>query len=248
MANRVKGFIDIHSHILPAMDDGAADMAEAADMLKIAAREEITAMVATPHFVPGISETDYVRVIQAVNGLNDLCSGVAPAITVFPGNELYLIRGAFDSIKTGRCLTLAGSRCVLCELSMSEYPCEECLNELELLLKGGYIPILAHPERYQWLPVHTGFLSAYIKKGCQLQINAGSILGRFGRTAQKMAAYLLAEEMISYAASDCHDTRDRKPGMKEAFHKLSTRYGAKTAEKLTIHQPKSIMEKTRPKF
>ncbi len=212
--------IDIHNHILYGTDDGAADLQEAVEMAQIACREGITAIVATPHFridrhndSPETLRTRLEEIRQAVKKL-----GIP--LTLYLGHELYYGDGAEEALEEHRVCTMHGSAFILVEFS----PDEEYTyirNAVDHLMGLGYLPIIAHAERYRCMVNNPGYLWELRNMGSKIQINAASVIsGPFRRFTRR----LLDEELVDYLATDAHGSRERKPEMKRCRAYLYRKY------------------------
>jgi protein-tyrosine phosphatase len=151
-------------------------------------------------------------------------------IILYTGNELYLIRGAYDSVKRESCLTLAHSRYVLCEFPMTEPPGDDSLYELEMLISSHYVPILAHAERYEWFAKEFDLFHALMERGCLFQVNSGSIKGLYGKSVCMNAEKLLDADMVAFINSDSYDVLKRKPLMKDTNEWITRKYDIWRAE------------------
>ena len=138
--------IDIHSHILPGIDDGAGDAEAALGMARIALKDGISKMIATPHFIPGEIENTAEAVHNKCLEFKRLLAAEGIGLEIFPGTEVFITPDTPELIEGGGVCTLAGSRYVLLELPMMSVPgyTGEVLYRLQL---NGYIPIIAHPEQ-----------------------------------------------------------------------------------------------------
>ena len=230
--------IDIHSHILYGLDDGAQDQATSLAMLRIAAESGTTDIVATPHsdnqfeFQPEL----IVERIQELTGL----SGGVPKI--HRGCDFHL---SIDNVQA--CLrdptrfTINGLGYLMVEFAESVIPpsTEEIFRQFASL---GITPVITHPERNPLLQESTPRLRAWIDNGCILQVTAQSLTDRFGKAAQKTAWSWLQKGMVHVIASDAHDTQHRPPRLDFARELLTERLGADTAMLLLEDNPRAVIE------
>lgn len=226
--------IDIHSHILPGLDDGAGDMRESLKMLDMARRQGITDVIATPHY-SGYFHNDDLQMIRK------LCRKVQSqaekrqqsGVRIWSGQEIMYSEDSLQKLQTGRLLTLADSRYVLIEF-IPCVPYSYILNAVQNLTENGYHPILAHVERYQTL---NEFEKMYrLKKaGAFLQINFRSVGGRWYDPLTRWCRQLLRAGLVDFMGTDMHNTDTRKPDTKAAAEwihkKLSLSYEAEILEK-----------------
>lgn len=204
--------IDLHCHPLPFLDDGAADWEASLEMARAAAADGVTQWVATPHWTgqPGEAE----RVEATRQELLQRLREAAIPLRVHSGNEVVLVPNLPDALKAGQALTLAGSSYILLETAQFEQGAY-IHSALFQLQSQGYRIILAHPERLRSWQEDLHDLRELVYRGCYLQLNAGSLLGQFGRPAQKTAEALLREGWVSFLASDGHSP-DRRPPLLQA--------------------------------
>jgi len=221
---------DIHSHILPDLDDGAKNMKEAIEIGKIAEREQITHMIATPHFSFKTPDFDQ-KIRRRVTELNQVFQQENINVQVFPGAEAFVTPELLESLKRNHFISLNDTDYVLVEFPLGEVPlyAEELLYRIRLM---GKKPIIAHPERYQEVMENPNIVKKWIEQGNFIQINATSIFGVSGRKAEKTAKHLLCHKMVHILATDAHSPRNRKPALTEAQGIISGWVGPKTAKQL----------------
>jgi protein-tyrosine phosphatase len=206
------GLVDLHSHVLPRVDDGARDDDEALRMLRIAEEDGIATIAATPHahhFPPGL-------VPERVERLNQLAADAGLTIRVVPGSENRLAADLPARQRDGQLLTLNGSRYLLIELYFDGgWPSylRRVVDELRAL---GLWPILAHAERYEAVQRDPTPLYDLIAAGVPIQINAASLVGPAERNAQPTAERLLRHRMAHILASDAHNAAWRPPRLRAA--------------------------------
>ncbi len=224
--------IDIHSHIMPFVDDGAEDYEMSVRMLEMAAAEGITHIIATPHFIHGSLENGNPRMTR--QGVDDLMIRVGWAgmdMKIFPGCEVYIDPVLPELLQSGQLCTLNDTRYVLVELPLSCIPIytEEVMFQLML---GGYVPIIAHPERNAEIMKKPALLSAYVERGLLCQINASSLTGLYGRHVQKAAMKIVKSGMAHFVGTDAHTCRGRSPRFKAAYSIVMYETDARIAHRL----------------
>lgn len=228
--------IDLHCHILPGLDDGAQDLEEALYMAHMAAQSGVSAMVATPHCRDGGAH----RVREAVSYLRQaLHSGNIP-LKLYTGMEIF---GSFDTarlLREGHLLTLNHSRYPLIEFEFVSDGQPET-EILQSVLDAGYRPLVAHPERYTYAQQEPELLDAWVRMGCLLQINKGSLTGRFGETAQELGMELVERGMAAVVASDAHAPRSRTTWMYDAWDMIARHISPIAAELLLLENPMRIL-------
>lgn len=231
-------FVDIHSHILPGIDDGAANAAETLAMLKLAAQDRTRHIVATPHFSPQ-NTSDVLRaktdelLEQAV--LNNI------DIKIYPGSEVLLGPDTPGLIENGKIAAINGSRYILVEFPMTRIPvfAPEILYRIQL---KGLIPIIAHAERYADVIADPACLREYVERGMLVQITAGSLTGFFGRKVRNTAWVLLRSGMAHFVASDAHGSRGRTPLLSKAAAMVEKKLGEKLMRELFYSNGMAVLE------
>ena len=231
--------IDLHCHILPGVDDGAANLADAVAMCRLAHADGCAAMVATPHqrhaSFPGATRE---ALEAALAELTAALAGDGPRL--FLGAEVRVDSELMADLELpgSEALALAGSRYLLLELPRTEVgpPPEEVVHEL---LLAGWRPVLAHPEVLPWLEVPR--LAALVEGGAMLQVTAAAVLGEFGRFPQQRVWELLEDGLVHFVASDAHSPTWRAPGLSKARALLERRLGAATARQLVEDNPSSVL-------
>lgn len=207
-------YFDIHSHILPQMDDGAESMEEALKMLAIAFREGITHIIATPHYKSGRFSADSGKLQDALSQLQLAAREHDIPVTLYAGNEIYYNSELEGKLQSGALCTMNRTQYVLIEFS----PFDGYIyirNAVEDVLGMGYIPILAHVERYQCMCKDILCVEELKTMGCEIQVNAGSVTGDNGRKVKGFIKRLLKEELVDYIGTDSHNTGGRKPAMQK---------------------------------
>lgn len=235
------GFVDIHTHILPTIDDGARDMMEAIHLLYAAWNSGTRAVVLTPHY-RGASRKISTSSIQA--GFEQLTQCVQeeiPEIKLYLGRELHYEQDLSDKLRDGVVETLANTRYVLLEFS-SASPRSQMALGVESLLYSGYIPIIAHVERYAACRDDKNLVDELINLGALIQINAGSVMGEHGWGIQRYCHKLLRQEKVHFVASDAHRMDWRLPMLDKCWNRVSRKYGQDYAEQLFCKNAKIILE------
>ena len=203
--------VDLHCHILPGRDDGAEDLDEALEMSRRAVADGITDLVATPHAQDGLHENRRIDVLSAVERLQGELDRERIPLHLHPGMEVHLHVELLDNLGAGHLLTLCdGHKHLLLELPALSIPsCTEAiLYELQVL---GVTPIIAHPERNLALQEHPERLAEWVADGSVAQLTGGSLLGKFGRAAQRTAEEMVLHDWVHLIASDGHSAARRRP-------------------------------------
>lgn len=232
--------IDLHCHILPGVDDGAVNLADAVAMCRLAAADGCTVMVATPHQRHASFPAATREALQAAHEeLTAALVADSERVEVRMGAEVRVDSELLGDMEAhGAALALAGSRYVLLELPRAEVgPApEEIVHEM---LVAGWRPVLAHPEVLPWLEVPR--LGALVEGGALLQVTAAAITSDFGRYPHQKVWELLDEGLVHFVASDSHSPTWRAPGLSKARALLTQRLGGATARALVEDNPASVL-------
>ena len=232
--------VDIHSHILPGLDDGAKHIDESIEMCRLAAADGISVIVATPHAHDGVHTTHRTSLLlERVSELNDRVGG-RPAVQL--GCELRLTHDVVKLVRSGETApTVAGGPYVLIEFPHSLVPpgSDRVLFDL---ISSGFRPIIAHPERNLLLMSEPARFHQMVERGVLGQVDAGSITGQFGKRVQQTARIMLECGLIHVIASDCHNTRNRLPGMSPAVEAAAEIVGGEYANAMAKDNPRAVVE------
>lgn len=223
--------IDMHCHILPGIDDGASDLEEALEMARIAESEGIKKIVNTSHFHPEFKYTMGEELVEAINSFNVALKANKIDLEVLIGNEIYYTDEIIEELHNLNFHTLNNSKYLLIEFSPMNVPKNLADVVYEVKLKG-YIPVLAHVERYNNIIENPNIIYDCIKEGAIIQVNASSILGKHGKEIKKVSDILLDNNMIHIVASDAHGSERRRPQLREAYEFVKNKYSEETADNL----------------
>lgn len=206
-------FVDMHSHILPHMDDGAATYDMSLNMLKIAYDEGIRTIIATPHNMPGKGFAVIDKVKERIEELHRRLAEIGIDMDILPGSELYYREEMPELIESGAAMSMNGKKIVLVEfepVNDSRY----IINALKNIMNTGYTPIVAHVERYpSLLDRKLDNIATISNMGCYIQMNASTVTGKFGFGMRRLIHRLLKEELIDFIGTDAHSDRTRAPRM-----------------------------------
>ncbi|HEV2853254.1 MAG TPA: CpsB/CapC family capsule biosynthesis tyrosine phosphatase [Thermoanaerobaculia bacterium] len=235
--------IDLHCHLLPGVDDGPRSFEESVLMCRLAADDGCEAMVATPHQRRGEWWNADRELLAAL--VDELQGKVPPGFRVYLGGEVHVDSGLLPEIEKlpagGGVLPLAGSRYLLIEFDSNGTPVE-AIHLVHELVVAGWRPILAHPEFIPWLAADPGLVARLVSLGALTQVTAMSVTGDFGRRPQADSHALLGAGLVHFVASDSHGVRRRPPGLRRARHLIMERWGEETARRLTVDNPRAVVE------
>jgi protein-tyrosine phosphatase len=237
--------IDLHTHVLPGIDDGARDLAEAIAMCRLAAADGCQVLVATPHqYHPAWPNEDRRPIVEAFEVLR---AAVAGTVELRLGAEVRVDSSLLDEVERlpggsvlplGTCDPLAPSKSLLLELErLPPTAHSDVTSLLHELLVAGWQPILAHPELIPWLLADRPLLADLVARGAWLQVTASAVTGDLGRGLQQATLGLIDTGWVQVVASDCHGVARRPPGLSRAHAVLSRSFGADVAHALTTANP-----------
>lgn len=213
------GFVDIHSHILPEVDDGAQNLDVSINMLKIAEKYRSTHIISTPHYIHDSINNSVNIIKEKFNTLVNKSKEAGLKINIYPGCEIFICPELPDLIENGLVSTLNNSAYVLIELPLMSIPpyTDDIFYRLQL---KGYRPIIAHPERNSEIINDPNLLYDFVIRGVLTQINSNSFTGMYGNKVKDTAFTLLKHSMVHFIASDAHSARKRTPRLTKAFKLL----------------------------
>ncbi len=223
--------IDIHSHILFGVDDGAETFDESMKLIKEEVEKGVTHIILTPHFNKRDYHLHKEKVSVNFHALKEAAKKENLNVQLYLGNEVYMDFKNYTSVIENGFTTLAGSRYILVEFNEIIPPdnMPEICYEINV---SGYIPILAHAERYEIFNKNRNLLSEVLNEEAHLQVNASSILNKENKGRNKFAHFLLKNKLVSFVASDVHNTTSRKFYLDEAYKEVSKKYGQEYADEI----------------
>ena len=234
---------DIHSHIVYGVDDGAQSLDEAVKMVEYASLHGTKGIVATPHTnVPGSFDNLWdAELLERVKELRSALKENYVDVQIFCGQEIFCTSYAIDYLKSGKVITLNNSRYPLVEFDFYEYS-DSVYSKLNEIIAEGYVPVVAHPERYAFVAEDEEAAVRLKKLGCVLQINKGSLTGNFGESAFYTAQRLIEERLADVIASDSHSPYVRTTNMENVHELVSEVYSPNYADVLLDINPKRILQ------
>lgn len=234
---------DIHCHILPGVDDGSGNMSDSIEMAHLAAESGTKGIVATPHCnIPGMFDNYWSLALEEkVRALQKKIDEKGIPVTIYAGQEVFLSRHFDERLTKGELITLNGSRYMLVEL---DFRADEtsAFSKLQYLLAEGYIPIVAHPERYGFVIENPSVIKKIRSSGCRIQLNSGSIMGDFGGYIKKTAELIIHNGFADFIASDAHSQYSRTPALSDVHELICENYSYDYADLLFRTNPLNVLE------
>ena len=237
--------IDLHSHILPGIDDGAPTLEVSLEMARLAVADGIKTRACTPHIYPGM----YLNDAQGIQDARDVLQAELAAqginLQLVIGADVHLVPDLLEGVRAGRVPTLNGSRYLLLEPSHHVAPprFEESVFQL---VAAGYTPVITHPERLTWIETHHDVFVAMIRQGAWMQITAGALTGAFGKRAKYWGERFIGEGHTHILATDAHSSTRRRPCLSEGLAVAERLLGKEEAARLVHERPQAILDDLAP--
>lgn len=233
--------IDIHSHILPNIDDGARNIDESIAMIKEAYKAGFTDIISTSHYIEESYNATIKEREELIKDINKKLEEENINIKIHNGAEAYVAINLVDLIESKKLPTINGSKYLLMELPMHSEIIY--LDEVICKLKSnGIIPIIAHPERYSYVQENPKGLQSLIDKGVLFQANYGSVIGHYGKSAKKTLKKLLKNDMIHFFGTDTHRSSGMYIQMDTVLRKLEKLVGKEKLEILSNKNPQRVLD------
>ncbi len=235
--------VDIHSHLIPNVDDGSKSVEETFMLIKEADRAGITDIILTPHYIVNSYEQNANTLILLKDKLQQILDKDKINVKLHIGMEVYITDNLIDLLKQNKLLTLANSKYLLMELPLNTHVQYEDIIIFKLI-ENNIIPIIAHPERYKFIQENPDKVEELIESGCLMQSNIGSILGIYGNHAKQTFKYLLKKDLIHFLGTDTHRKDTIYPLLKKATKKIEKIIGKEKTEELIKINPQKILNNT----
>lgn len=234
--------IDLHSHLLYGIDDGATDVQDAIELARTAVADGIEAMVLTPHVHPGRYSNTQSSLVSRFEEFRQALQAHDVPLKVKLGGEVRLGVESLELLLEDEIPflgTVDGYRVMLLEFPHQMVPVGS-ERFIEKLLQFKIRPLIAHPERNKAIMAQPEKLAWYVNSGCWLQLTAGSIAGRFGEPAHETAVKILENEWAHVIATDAHNLQHRPPQLAEGRDAAAAVIGEAAASKLVVDNPARI--------
>lgn len=241
--NTTTPMIDLHCHVLPGFDDGAADWLTAVKMCRMAAQDGITCIVATPHVYRGLFPTPSMEAIEnAREELRNLCKkGLIENLELLIGSDCHLHAELAENLREGRVPTINGGRYFLLEPPSDNIPPHMDHFLFDILL-AGVTPIITHPERNRVFTRQPELLHHLVEGGAYAQVTAASLVGGFGSSVRKTAEEMVGLGLVQMIATDAHDPERRPPVLSEARRVAAEIVGEDLATRMVEEVPRAVIE------
>ncbi len=233
--------IDMHTHILPNIDDGSKSIEETFQLIKEAKKVGFNEIISTSHYMEGYYETDNAEREVWVNAIYEKLQEQNIGVKLYLGNEIYFSENIMNLLKEERASTINETNYVLFEMPLNAEP----LNLYDVIyemLQYEIIPILAHPERYSFIQKEPELVYDLIEKGVYMQANYASIIGLYGKKAKFIVKKFLENNMIHFLGSDVHRKGTIYPKIPTILKELEEIVGKEKLEELTTINPKLVLQ------
>jgi protein-tyrosine phosphatase len=236
--------IDIHSHILPGIDDGARSIAQSLDMARAYVAGGVTGVFATPHHIPGTAWAQPVKDLQQqVTDLQRIFQQNNISLKLYPGMEIALHYHLEKELAANQLLPLGNSNCYLLEPPFQMFR-DDLLDIILSFKKIGKCVVLAHPERIPFFQKKNNLLCKLVEQGINIQVNIGSLLGKFGKEAKSTAMNLAEKKHIHFVGSDAHGTENRTPPVIDEWQQLVKILGTEQALAVSVVNPGRLLTRS----
>lgn len=232
--------IDIHSHLIPAVDDGSRTVEETVEMLEEAHRAGFTDIILTPHYMEGAYRTEISIIEFWREQLQKVVDSKQIGVKLYSGNEVYISAEMDRLFREKEFKTLNGSKYLLMELPINSTV--KYVNSVIFKLKTMNItPIIAHPERYSCVNKDIEYVQFLVDQGCLIQCNYGSVIGMYGVEAEKNIKQLLDRNLVHFMGSDCHRPNTIYTAMEEIINRLKEITTEEQFKKITEENARKII-------
>jgi len=233
--------IDFHSHIVPNVDDGSKSIEETFKMFEEAEKAGFKAIVSTSHYIENSYESSAEERKIWISALQDGLNKKNINIKLYLGNEVYFTENIVKLLKSGLVASINNTNYVLFEFPLNTKPMN-IYDVIYEMMGNGYIPILAHPERYSFVQKDPELIFDLIDAGVLMQANYGSILGRYGEKAKIIVKKFFENNYIHFLGSDVHKPETVYPTVKDAINEIKAIVGKEKIEELTMFNPALVLQ------
>ncbi|MGH1420085.1 MAG: tyrosine-protein phosphatase [Hyphomicrobiaceae bacterium] len=236
---------DLHSHLLPGLDDGATSVAMSLEMARLYEDHGIDCVACTPHILPGLYPNSGPKIHRAVCALQARVDDAGIDLLLVSGADNHIRKDFLDRLHDDHLLPIGASRYVLVELPQDIAPArlEGFFHEL---LLADYVPILTHPERLGWIGKDADLIARLAAQGVWMQVTSGALRGVFGRHARYWAERMLCEGLVHILASDAHDVKRRPPDLPIGHAIAEQLVGREEAHHLVVTRPAGVLLNKEP--
>ena len=218
--------VDVHTHILPLVDDGSDCIEKSISLIKNLVAGGVSKIILTPHYKRGVYEVEREELIEKFNSFTAEVKTRGIDVQLYLGSEVYCDNNVYSLLEQKKVLTINGTNYLLIEFDYFDY--SDILDYSYNIVKMGYIPVIAHIERYSYLDVNT--LIELKGLGALMQVNASSIIGEHGKKFQKQVLTAIKSGLVNFVGTDVHSNRESS--LSSAYKIVSKKFGNKVADDL----------------
>ncbi len=238
--------IDIHSHIIFGVDDGPKSLEESIHLLEESYRQGVRAIVATSHRRKGMFETPEHTILEHFHQLQAAAKRISDDLFLFYGAEIYYTSDIIGKLEKKQIPTYGDTQAVLIEFG-TKTTYKQIHEALGEVIRSGFVPVVAHIERYDALEDEAEKVAALIDMGCYMQVNSSSILkpklfNDRHKTFKRRAQFFLENDLVHFVASDMHNLDKRRPYMEEAYQLVEKQFGSDRAKQLFMNNPLLLLK------
>lgn len=237
--------IDLHSHILPGIDDGSRSLDMSLEMARMAVDDGITLMACTPHIYPGLYMNDTAGIIAAREALQREFDDRGIPLKLTIGADVHLVPGLLEGLRAGTVPCLHQTRYLLLEPAHHVAP-PHFQESVFSLVAAGYVPVITHPERLTWVEDHYDVFRDLVRQGAWMQITAAALTGTFGARAKYWGERFLDEGLTHIIATDAHSNGRRSPVMSKARDIAERMLGKEEAQLLVRGRQERMLRNELP--
>lgn len=237
----MKGFTDIHTHLLPGVDDGSPDIARSLRLLRMAWENGTRTVILTPHYRGRFKKNTPAMLEESFRWLQEMARSEVPGLKLYLGQEIAYEYDAPEAMHSGRVLTVNGSVYALLEFRTNSLR-SQLITGVSETLRCGFTPIVAHVERYDISRADPTLVDELLDMGALLQLNADSVMGANGLGIKRFCHRLLQAQKAHFIASDAHDSTHRPPLLRDCFLRIHKKYGAEYAARLFYRNAQAVIE------
>ena len=233
---------DLHCHIFPGVDDGAGNLSDALEMAAVAASAGVHDIAVTPHCnIPGVYRNHWGPAFDTgLELLQERLDQQKIPVRLYSGQEIFLASGYMELLEAGKLIPINGSRYVLVEFDTQERAAT-ALGKLGQLTASGYVPIVAHPERYAFVAEDPDMPHRIKAAGGLLQVIRGSFGGRFGPAASRAALDMMDRRLVDFVSSDAHSQYSRTPYLMDEHEFVCENYSEDYGDLLFQTNPDKVL-------
>lgn len=240
MVEMTDGFVDIHTHILPDVDDGPKDVLEAIELARMAWEDGTRVLFLTPHYRGAYKKNTPAWLRECLSLFRQMLQQSLPQMRLYLGNEAHYETQLPQLLESGRVLPLGDSHYVLLEFPYNALR-SQILEGTSETLRSGFTPVIAHAERYDIFRRDAGLVDVVTDMGALIQLNAQSVMGDQGYAVKRYCHRLLKQRKVHFIASDAHDVKRRPPLLQKCWRHVCSKYSQEYADTLFRDNAQNIL-------